>query len=54
VCAGGGRIEHYSQQRALSVFGFSAAFGQAPHEVTAALLRRWLPLHDIVVSYSGY
>jgi hypothetical protein len=51
---GGGRIEHYSQQRALSVFGFSSAFGQAPHHVTAALLRRWLPLHDITASYEGY
>lgn len=51
---GGGRIEHYSQQRALSVFGFSSAFGQAPHHVTAALLRGWLPLHDITASYEGY
>lgn len=51
---GGGRIEHYTQQRAVAVYGFSSAFGQAPHDVTAALLRRWLPLHDITVSYQGY
>ncbi|GAB4813365.1 hypothetical protein N2152v2_000411 [Parachlorella kessleri] len=51
---GGGRIEHYPEQRLLSVYGYSSAFGQAPHEVTAALLRRWFPLHDITVSYDGY
>lgn len=51
---GGGRIEHYSEQRVFSVFGFSSAFGQAPHDVSAALLRRWLPRHDISVSYNGY
>ena len=52
--AGGGRMEHYPEQRVLSVFGFSSAFGQAPHDVSAALLRRWLPHHDISVSYDGY
>ena len=47
-------MEHYPEQRVLSVFGFSSAFGQAPHDVSAALLRRWLPHHDISVSYDGY
>jgi hypothetical protein len=36
------------------VYGFSSAFGQAPHDVTAQLLRRWLPLHQVAVSYEGY
>lgn len=51
---GGGRIEHYPQQRVASVFGFSSAFGQAPHDVAAALLRRWLPFHYITANYNGY
>lgn len=53
-CPGGGRIEHYPEQRVLSVFGFSSAFGQAPHDVTAALLRRWLPFTEVTCSYDGY
>lgn len=51
---GGGRMEHHSDQRALSIYGYSSAFGQAPHDVTAAITRKWLPLHDIHVSYDGY
>ena len=47
-------MEHHPEQRVLSVYGYSSAFGQAPHDVTAALARKWLPLHDITVSYEGY
>lgn len=47
-------MEHDPSQHVLSVYGFSSAFGQAPHDVTAALLRRWLPRHDISVGYDGY
>jgi phosphohistidine phosphatase len=54
---GGGRIEHYAEQGVISVYGYSAAFGPAVHEVTAALLRRWYPFYDagsITRSYEGY
>jgi phosphohistidine phosphatase len=54
---GGGRIEHNPEQRKVAVYGYSAAFGPAPHEVSAALLRRWLPLYGaegVTVSYDGY
>lgn len=51
---GGGRMEHHPAQRLVSVYGYSAAFNQAPHHVTAALLRRWLPFHEVAVSYDGY
>lgn len=61
---GGGRIEHHPERRSVSVYGFSSAFGQAPHHVTAELLRRALPLYDhgcgpgeggaVAVSYTGY
>jgi NADH pyrophosphatase NudC (nudix superfamily) len=59
---GGGRMEHYPAVDDIGtavggvviVYGYSAAFGQAPHEVTATLLRRWLPFHDITFNYDGY
>ena len=54
---GGGRIEHYPEQGVLSVYGYSAAFGPAPHELSAAVLRRWYPLYGpdgISISYEGY
>lgn len=56
VC-GGGRMEHHAEQQVVQVYGYSSAFGAAPHEVTAALLSRALPLYpsaSIVTSYEGY
>lgn len=64
---GGGRIEHYSSSRnessddsspctggVASVYGYSAAYGPAPHEVTAAVLKQWNPFLEVSVSYDGY
>jgi len=54
---GGGRMHHEPQRRTLSIYGYSSAFGAAPHEVTAALVRRWRPFYspsDVRVSYEGY
>lgn len=54
---GGGRIEHYPEQQVISVYGYSAAFGPAVHEVTVALLRKWYPFYapeGITCSYEGY
>jgi hypothetical protein len=51
---GGGRMEVEVEARRVRVYGYSAAFGPAPHEVTAALLRRWLPLAEIEWAYEGY
>ncbi|GBF93962.1 hypothetical protein Rsub_06211 [Raphidocelis subcapitata] len=54
---GGGRIEHRPDQREICVYGYSAAFGPAPHEVAAALLKRWFPLYGaggVTISYDGY
>lgn len=51
---GGGRMEHSPEGKWVKVFGYSAAFGQAPHEMTAVLLRKWLPWYDVEVSYDGY
>ena len=51
---GGGRISHDTAAATVHVFGYSSAFGPAPHEVAAGLLRRWLPLHAVTTSYEGY
>lgn len=51
---GGGRIEHYPEQQVVSVYGYSAAFGPAVHEVAAGLLKKWLPFHNVTWSYAGY
>ena len=51
---GGGRMEHYPDKQVLSIYGFSTAYDQAPHEVTAAIAKQWLPFHDITISYQGY
>ncbi|MEW5318011.1 MAG: hypothetical protein WDW38_009265 [Sanguina aurantia] len=52
---GGGRITHDAAARKARVYGYSAAFGAAPHELSQAILRRHLPLYDdVTVSYEGY
>ncbi|CAD7699071.1 unnamed protein product [Ostreobium quekettii] len=54
---GGGRIEHDPGMGSLSIYGYSSAFGQAVHDVAAALCVRWMLLYDatgINVSYDGY
>lgn len=51
---GGGRMEHDVQTRTLKIYGHSMAFGQAPHDITADILRRAMPLYEISVSYAGY
>ncbi|KAG2443562.1 hypothetical protein HXX76_001914 [Chlamydomonas incerta] len=54
---GGGRIRHDPAARIIDVYGYSAAFGPAPHELAAAILARWYPLYAkeaITVSYDGY
>lgn len=50
---GGGRIRH-DATGAIHVYGYSAAFGTSPHEVSAAILRRWFPFSSVTVSYEGY
>lgn len=55
---GGGRILHEpGKTPQATVFGYSAAFGAAVHEVSAVILRRAFPMYnesDVVVSYEGY
>jgi len=54
VPLGGGRIAVNAGQRAIHVYGYSTAYDQAPHNVTAAILRRDYPFHAVTVSYEGY
>lgn len=52
---GGGRIEHYPEQQVVSVYGYSAAFGPAVHEVAAGLIQKAYPFYNgITWSYEGY
>ena len=51
---GGGRIKVEASNRSIHVYGYSAAFGQAPHDITGAILRANLPFHSVHVSYDGY
>lgn len=51
---GGGRMNHVMDERMIHIYGYSVAFGQAPHDVTADIIRRAMPFHDVVVSYEGY
>jgi hypothetical protein len=48
---GGGRIRH---EAIIQVYGYSAAFGPSPHEVSVAILQRWFPFSSVTVSYEGY
>ncbi|CAI7891041.1 unnamed protein product [Closterium sp. NIES-53] len=51
---GGGRINHDAAKKQITIYGFSQAFGRADHKVSAALVRRWYPLHSIATSNHGY
>jgi hypothetical protein len=51
---GGGRMEVDVKARSIAIFGYSSAFGAAPHEVTQALVQRWRPFATVTSSYEGY
>ena len=37
-CPGGGRIEHNSTNKSISIYGYSVGFGLADHSITQAML----------------
>ena len=49
---GGGRIERSKDK--IKVYGYSVAFGAAPHEISKRLIKIWHPFSDIEISYEGY
>ncbi|CAL8464400.1 g3935 [Coccomyxa elongata] len=54
VPLGGGRIAFNEENKTISIYGYSSAYDQAPHDITAVLVRRSYPFHTVSVSYSGY
>ncbi len=54
TCIGGGRIAFHTDERRIEIYGYSSEYDQAPHSVTAALVRARYPFHNVTVSYSGY
>eukprot|EP00245_Coleochaete_scutata_P002350 TRINITY_DN1307_c0_g13_i1.p2 TRINITY_DN1307_c0_g13~~TRINITY_DN1307_c0_g13_i1.p2 ORF type:complete len:133 (-),score=28.37 TRINITY_DN1307_c0_g13_i1:559-957(-) len=52
---GGGRIRHSEEDKAILVYGYSQAFGQADHQISVSLLRECFPTYDsITMSNEGY
>jgi len=51
---GGGRMDYRPQERSLAIYGYSVAFGPAPHEVAASLVADRHPLLAITTTYDGY
>lgn len=51
---GGGRITVDVDAQSIAIFGYSSAFGAAPHEISKALVQRWRPFAEVTSSYEGY
>ena len=54
---GGGRIRHDDGSKAITIYGYSSAYGQAPHDLSACIVKKWFPMYaldKITVSYEGY
>ena len=51
---GGGRIVVDDDARTMRVYGYSAAFGAAVHEISRAVLLEQYPLYSIETAYDGY
>ncbi|KAK3580195.1 hypothetical protein CHS0354_001327 [Potamilus streckersoni] len=54
-CLGGGRILHEPAKRTIQVYGYSQAYGQADHKITASILqRKFKDYEHITWSNEGY
>ena len=51
---GGGRIDHDSANKKISIYGYSNSFGAANHQVTQAILKETYPDYDVKWSNEGY
>ena len=51
---GGGRIEYDPGAGRARIFGFSYAYGRAPHSASAKVLRKRFPFLDVETSEEGY
>lgn len=53
-CLGGGRIEHFPQNKLLKVFGHSTGYGLADHKESRRILLTKYPDYEIETSDEGY
>ena len=52
---GGGRIEHKADKKSIYVYGFSQGYGQANHDQTLEILKKYYPDYtDMSWSNDGY
>ncbi|KAI8761382.1 14 kDa phosphohistidine phosphatase [Biomphalaria glabrata] len=47
-CVGGGKIEHDSLAKTITVFGYSQGYGKADHSVTVRLLKEKYPDYNSI------
>lgn len=55
-CLGGGRIKFDSNEKSISVYGYSNAYGRydGQHEKTVEILKKFYPDYNITWSNEGY
>lgn len=53
-CVGGGRILFENSKKNIQVFGYSQAYGQAEHSITAAMVGKKFPDFTVKWSNEGY
>ncbi|XP_072344178.1 14 kDa phosphohistidine phosphatase [Scyliorhinus torazame] len=53
-CQGGGRINHNSAEKKITVYGYSMGFGRADHEITTAILKSRYPDYSVTWTNEGY
>lgn len=53
-CPGGGRVVHDKAAKSLSIYGYSQSYGQADHNITAAIVKEHLKYTNVQVSFEGY
>lgn len=53
-CLGGGRIEHFPENKLLKVYGHSTGYGRAEHSESRKILLTKYPDYEIETSDEGY
>lgn len=53
-CTGGGRIEHKTKDKTISVYGYSTGYGRADHTIAVEILKKKYPDYKISWSNEGY
>ncbi|GAB6025101.1 14 kDa phosphohistidine phosphatase [Chamberlinius hualienensis] len=53
-CVGGGRIEHNTDDKSISVYGYSQGYGRADHAITTDIIKKHYPDYKVTWSDEGY